>query len=225
MKKLIPLFFIFICMRIFSQEYHFDYSVESQENQTKPNKEKRISTSFYDTRNNVYLQLAKYDNRLRASIYDKDKYLRHSFKVTETKGSVIFEYTHTNDFSKSKNYSFSKNEIIEVNQIDSLHYEVVVFKNKKRTKRRLTAIVSLEKSKFNYLEMYIEHSKTDEMKNKIKQYLDLTSNHYIITNIKLDYSEGYSSEISYKITNVDFLLKLPEKLIIKEYDFFNEFQK
>ncbi len=83
----------------------------------------------------------------------------------------------------------------------------------------------MEKSKFNYLEMYIEHSKTDEMKNKIKQYLDLTSNHYIITNIKLDYSEGYSSEISYKITNVDFLLKLPEKLIIKEYDFFNEFQE
>ncbi|MDQ1161539.1 hypothetical protein QE422_001907 [Chryseobacterium sp. SORGH_AS 447] len=224
MKKLIPLFFILFFIRIFSQEYHFDYSIESQSNQTKPNKEKRISTSFYDSEKNVYLQLTKYDNRLRASIYDKAKHFRHSFKVTETKGSVIFEYTHTNDFSKSKNSSFSKNDIIEVNKIDSLHYEVIAFKNKKKTKRRLRAIVSLEKSKLNYLEIYIEHSKIDEMKNKIKQYLDLTSSNYIVTNIKLDYSDGYSSEISYKITKVDFLLKLPEKLVVKEYNFIGEFQ-
>lgn len=224
MKKLIPLFFILSFVRIFSQEYHFDYLIESKTDQLKPQKEKTISTAFYDSKNNIYLQLTKYENKLRASIYDKDKFLRHVFKVTETKGSVMFQYMHTNDFNKHKNTSFSGNDIIQVNKIDSLHYQVIAFKNRKKTRIRLTALVSLEKSKFNYLEMYIEHSQTDEMKNKIKQHLDLTSNHYLIKNMKLDYSEGYSCEISYKITDVNFLLRLPEKPTIKEYDFFGEFQ-
>ncbi|WP_415328120.1 hypothetical protein [Chryseobacterium sp. MMS23-Vi53] len=223
MKKLIPLFLLFISINLFSQEYHFDYSIESQTNQLEPKKEKTISTSFYDTKDKIHLRLTKYNNKLRATIYENDKHLRHSFKVTESKGSVTFEYTHTNDFSKNKNTSISRNDIIEVNKIDSLQYRVVAFKNKKKTKKRLEGIITLEKSKFNYLEMQLEHSKNDEIREKILKFLDPNSN-YIITNMKLDYSMGYSSETALKIQNVDFSLRVPEKLVIKEYDFFGEFQ-
>lgn len=223
MKKLIPLLLIFTFVHIFSQEYHFDYSIESQTNRIKPNKEKSISTTFYDIQDHIHLHIDKYNDKLRGAINDKNKNLRHFFKITEAKGSVTFEYTHTNDFSKNKNTSISRNDIIEVTKIDSLQYQIVAFKNKKKTKKRLTALITLEKSNFNYMEIYIEHSKTDEMRDKLKKFLDPNSN-YIVKNMQLDYSVGYFANISFKIEKVDFVLRVPEKLNIKDYDFFGEFQ-
>ena len=223
MKKLLPLFLTLIFTTIFSQEYHFDYSIETQTNQIKPNQEKSVSTAFYDSKDRVYLNLIKYNNKLRATIYDRDKHLVHSFKLTESKESVIFEYTHTNDFNADKHKSFSTNDIIEVTKIDSLKYQIVAFKNERKKKKRLTVLITLEKSDFNYLEVYVEHSKTDEMREKLKKFLDPNSN-YIVKNMQLDYPTGYYSDSSLKITNVDFSLKLPKELIIKKYDFFGEFQ-
>jgi len=224
MKKLLPLFLTLIFTTVFSQEYHFDYSIETQTNQIKPDKEKSVSTAFYDSKDRVYLNLTKYNNKLRAAIYDKDKHLRHSFTVTESKGSVVFKYTHTNDFSTDKHKSFSTEDIIEVTKIDSLKYQIIAFKNERKRKKRLTALITLEKSNFNYLEVYLEHSKTDEMGDKLKKFLDPNSN-YIIKNMQLDYSKGYSADILFKIDHVDFSLKLPEKLIIKDFDFLREFQE
>lgn len=223
MKKLALLFLVFTFINIFSQEYHFDYSIESQTNQITSNKEKSISTTFYDSKNNIHLHIDKYNNKLRGVIYDRNKDLRHSFKITETKGFVTFEYTHTNDFSKNKHKDPAKDDILEIKKTDSLQYQIIGYKNEKKTKKRFTAWVTLEKSKFNYLEIGIDHGRSDEMQEKVRELLDPNSN-YIIKRMQVDYSTGYSYNSSLKITNVDFSLKLPEKLTIKDYDFFGEFQ-
>ncbi|MDQ0595158.1 hypothetical protein QFZ37_003527 [Chryseobacterium ginsenosidimutans] len=223
MKKIFLLFLVFTFINLFSQEYHFDYSIESQTTKTKPNKEKSISTSFYDSKNKIHLHIDKYNDKMRAVIYDKDKNLRHSFKVTESKGFVTFQYTHTNDFSKHKNKDIAKDDVLEVKKIDSLQYQIIAFKNEKRNKKRFTALVTLEKSKLNYLEIGVDHAQSDEMEQKVRKFLDLNSN-YILKRMQVDYSTGYSYDSSLKIKNVDFSLKLPEKLIIKEFDFIGEFQ-
>lgn len=223
MKKLTLLFLFFPFVNLFSQEYHFDYSIETHTDRIKPSKEKTITTSFYDSKNKVYLRLVKYNDKLRATIYEEDKHFRHSFKVTESKEAVTFEYTHTNDFSKSRHQNYAKNDILEVNKIDSLKYQINVFKNNKRKKKRAEGWVTLEKSKFNYIEIGMEYYRSNEIVEKIKEFLDPNSN-YIVKNIRLDYSMGYSSDTSLKIHSVDFSLKIPEKLIMKEFDFFREFQ-
>ncbi len=183
-----------------------------------------ISTFFYDSKNKIHLYLTKYNDKLRASIYNKDKNLRHSFKVTETKGTVIFEYTHTNDFSKNKNTSISRNDVIEVNKIDSLHYQIIAFKNGNKKRKRLSAIVTLENSKFNYLNINLEHSKSDEMEKKIREFLDPNTN-YILKNVRIEYPAGSFYDTSLKIQSVDFFLKIPDTLVIKEFVFLGEFQE
>ena len=224
MKKLILLILFFTFINIFSQEYHFDYSIESQTNRIKPSEEKRVSTSFYDSKDNASLSITKYNEKVRAAIYDDDKNLRHSFKVTPDKGSFIFEYTHTNDFNKDKKRHLNNEDILEVNKIDSLQYQIIAFKNEKKTRKRLTLIITLEKSKINYLEVSLEHPKTDEMREKLKKFLDPNSN-YSMKKIHVNYhSTGYVFDELLKIQNVDFSLKVPEKLIIKDFDFFGEFQ-
>ena len=183
-----------------------------------------MSTSFYDSKDNASLSITKYNEKVRAAIYDDDKNLRHSFKVTPDKGSFIFEYTHTNDFNKDKKRHLNNEDILEVNQIDSLQYEIIAFKNEKRTKKRFTVIITLEKSKFNYMDIHVDHVKTKEIEEKIKKFLDPNSN-YSIKKIHVNYhSTGYVFDTLLKIQNVDFSLKVPEKLIIKDFDFFGEFQ-
>ncbi|MFC5871761.1 hypothetical protein ACFP3I_04135 [Chryseobacterium arachidis] len=170
------------------------------------------------------MQIDKYNDKLRGVIYDKDKNLRHSFKVTESKGFVTFEYIHTNDFNKEKHKDVANGDILEVNKIDSLQYQIIGYKNEKRTKKRFSALITLEKSKFNYLVIGIDHGKSDEMREKVKEFLDPNSI-YAVKRIHIDYySTGYSYDSSLKITNVDFSLKLPEKLTIKDFDFLGEFQ-
>ncbi|WP_449386925.1 hypothetical protein [Chryseobacterium lineare] len=224
MKKLILSFLILFFSNIFSQEYHFDYSIESEMNQSKPYKEKSISTSFYDIKDNIHLHIDKYNDKLRGVIYDKNKNLRHSFKVTQSKGFVTFEYTHTNDFSKYKSKNIESNDILEVKKIDSLQYRLIAYKNEKKTKKRYTALVTLEKSKFNYLKLGIDHSGNEKMQNKLEEFLNPNIN-YIIKTMQVDYFTGYFYDSLLKITNVDFSLKLPEKLVIKDYDYFGEFQE
>jgi len=224
MKKLISLFLFFAFVNLFSQEYHFDYSIESQINRIKPNKENTISTSFYDSKNKISLNLTRYNEKLRAIIYDEQKKLRHSFKVTEAKGFVTFEYTHTNDFSKEKKGHRDNEDILEVNQIDSLQYQITAFKNEKKTKKRFTALVTLEHSKFDYLEIHVDHAKCDEMMEKVRKFLN-PNFIYSVKKISLNYhSTGYSYDDLLKIQNVDFSLRVPDKLIIKEFDFLGEFQ-
>ncbi len=223
MKKLLLLFLFFSFINIFSQEYHFDYSIESQTNRIKPDKERSVSTTFYDSKNKIHLRIDKYNDKLRGAIYDENKNLRHSFKVTEGKGLVTFEYTHTNDFNKDKHKNIASGDILEVKKIDSLQYQIIAYKNEKKNKKRFTALVTLEKSEFNYLEIGIDHARTDEIQKKVKAFLDPNSN-YIVKRMQVDYSTGYFYDSLLKITNVDFSLKLPEKLIIKDFDFLGEFQ-
>jgi hypothetical protein len=223
MKKLILLFLFFSFINLFSQEYHFDYSIETQTDKTKPDKEKTISTSFYDSKNKVHLHIDKYNDKMRAVIYDRIKNLRHSFKVTEGKGFVTFEYSHTNDFSKDNHKSIAEDDILEVVKRDSLQYQIVAWKNAKKKRKRFSAIATLEKSKFNYLEIGIDHSGSEEIEEKVRQFLEPNSN-YVVKSLQVDYWTGYSFDSSFKIAKVDFKLKVPEKLIIKDFDFFGEFQ-
>lgn len=224
MKKLLPLFLTFIFTTIFSQEYHFDYSIESQTTQIKPDKEKSVSTAFYDSTNKIHLNIDRFNDQFKGIIYDKNKNLRHVFKVIPSKDFVTFEYMYTNDFSKDKHKDIANGDILEIKKMDSLQYQIIGYKNEKKTKKRFSVLISLEKSTFDYLELGIDHGKTDEMQKNVRAFLDPNSN-YAVKRLQVDYhSTGYSYDSSLKIINVDFSLKLPKELIIKEYNVFGEFQ-
>lgn len=225
MKKLILFFLAFTFNNIFSQQYHFDYFIEKQINKVKPDKERIISNSFYDSNNKFKLTLDTYNEITRGFIFDKNTNLRHCFKVRRDNGSVSFQYVHTNDFSNKKNNKdYSKDDILEIKRIDSLQYSIIVFKNEKRKRKRFTAVVNLEKSDFNNLDIQADYNRCDEIGKEIGKLLDPRFN-YNIKKLQINYSSGYIFETTIsRIQKVDLSLKLPEKLIIKEFDFFGEFQ-
>jgi len=225
MKKLILLFLVFVFINIFSQQYHFDYFIEKQINRIKPEEEKNTSNSFYDSKNKSKLFLNTYNEITRGFIYDKNTNLRHCFKVRRDNGSVAFEYAHTNDFrNKKNNKDDSKDNVLEIKRIDSLQYSIIVFKNEKKKRKRLVVLVNLEKSDFNNLDIEADYNRCDEIGEEISKLLDPNFN-YRIKKLQVNYSSGYIFETTIsRVQKVDLSLKLPEKLIIKEFDFFGEFQ-
>ncbi|KQT18342.1 hypothetical protein ASG31_06335 [Chryseobacterium sp. Leaf404] len=211
MRKIFTLFLCLISVTVFSQTYQFNYQIESHYNGGMSDGES-VYTSFYDSKSKTQLSLRSFSGKLRAVIFDKEKNIRHLFKVTEEKGAVAFEYLNT--IKVDEDFNHIAKDIIEVTKIDSLQYKIVGFVDEKKKKKRFSADVTLEKSKMSYLTVGVDHAKTEEMQEKLQKLLDSDST-YIVKKIKLH----YNTRVSYKIVNdfqvVDFKLSLPEKLNYK----------
>ncbi|EJL68748.1 hypothetical protein [Chryseobacterium populi] len=226
MKKLILLLLCLIFANLFSQEYHFDYFIEEVSNRTKPEKEQWISNSFYDSKNKFILDLVSFNNKTRAYIFEEGKELRHSFKVDQKNNMLSFEYTHSSDFEKRKKINESnKANVFKITKVDSLRYEIIVFKDEKKKKKKFTALVNLEKSDFNYLNIHADYGRCDEIEEKLAELLDPDSK-YIIKKMHLEYSNGYFFDMAVtKIQKTNLILKIPEKLVMREFENWSEFEE
>lgn len=225
MKKNFLLLFCFISIITFSQEYHFDYFIQEHSTRLKPDKHQWVEESFYDSSNQNSLNLRTQNNKIIASIYDSKNDRRHVFKVNKLKDKIIFVYKHSNQYPQQQNKGdYDKENVIKVEKIDSLKYNVTVFKNSKLKKKKISAIVTLEKFEFNYLKYSADYGRTKEINEKIKSFLNPEFN-YIIRNQKTKYhSSGYSfDESTQKIQQVDLTIVVPEKLIYKDFDYWTEF--
>lgn len=225
MYKFFSLSFLLISMIAFSQQYHFDYFIQEQSNRVKPDKQQWVNELFYDSLKQNKLFLRSENNKIIASIYDKKNNRSHVFRVDQLKGTLIFSYKHTNQFSPQKTTKdYDKENVINVERIDSLKFKISVFKNSKLKKKKISAIVQVEKSEFNYLNFHADYSRTEEINEKIKSFLNPKFNYKISSEQKTYHSSGYSFEESIKkIQKTDLSITVPEKIIIKEYNYWSEF--
>src|SRR5690606_20052391 len=91
MKKNLLLLFCFFSVTIFSQEYHFDYIIKERSVMLKPKLQEWMSTSFYDSANEVKLYLSvDQNNKTIATIYQRDKNVKHIFNVTKSADNLLF---------------------------------------------------------------------------------------------------------------------------------------
>ncbi|RKT01646.1 hypothetical protein [Chryseobacterium defluvii] len=223
MRKNLFVLFCFISIICYSQDYHFDYFIVRESTRIKPNKIEWTDHLFYDSKSGVALLLMTHNKKMRAYIYEQSKDRRHSFKVNQKKDLLSFEYTHTNNFGNEKKIRDAyKNDEFKITKVDSLHYEIIVFKDKKMKSKRITIMVGLEKSDFNYLNINADYGRCEEVENELAQLLG--TDKYMIKETHLEYSGGYIFDKSIvKTQKIDLNLKVPEKLVVKEYDHWAEF--
>lgn len=226
MKKNLLFVFCFISSFVFSQEYHFDYFIREKSARVKPDKKEWIRESFYDSVNNKNLTLNTQNNKIIATIYEKENRIRHVFKVNKSKGNLTFVYKYSNYFPEPKTKDYNKENVIKVEKIDSLHFNIIVFKNERLKRKRISAIVEIEKSQFDYVNFSADYSRTDEINEKIKSFLNPKFKYFVSNQQTIYYISGYTLEESVQaIEKTDLNIIVPEKLVLKKYDYWSDFEE
>ncbi len=227
MKKLIPLFFILSFSRIFSQEYHFDYFVKHNNTRTQPERQQWITDSFYDSATRAKLVLHIRNKKITGTIFQKEQNRRHVFDVIRSGDYMSFVYKHTNQFKDNeKNFGDSNEEnVIKAEKIDSANYRITAFKNSRLRHKKISLVVTLEKSDLNYTQIDADYTRTHEMEVKLKELLD-PGFKYVIKRQQIRYSSGYMFDnVLTDIRKVDLTIKIPEKLILKEYSYGSDIEE
>ncbi|MGE6396484.1 hypothetical protein [Chryseobacterium scophthalmum] len=226
MKKNFLLLFCFISSFVFSQEYHFDYFIREQSIRVKPDKQEWISESFYDSVNNKSLVLRTQNNKIIATISEKENRIRHVFKVNKSNGNLTFVYKYSNQFPEQKTKDYDKENVIKVEKIDSLHYNIIVFKNARLKRKKISGIVKIEKSQFDYVNFSADYSRTEEINEKIKSFLNPKFKYIVSSQQTKYYNSGYAFlESTQKIEKTDLSIIVPKKLILKEYNYWSDFEE
>jgi len=219
MRKLIPLFLIFTFINIFSQEYHFDYFIKQKNVRVKPDRQEWITDAFYDSSTKSTLLLHISNKKVIGTIYQKDKNMRHVFKVFQRGDQLNFTYKYSNQFD------VNKANVIKIEKIDSLNYKIVAFKNSHLKKKQLSMVVTLEQSDSDYINLSADYNRTDEMGEMLKELLKPDFK-YIVKRERIEYSSGYLFDnFITDIQKVDLILKIPEKIIFKEYNYWSDFEE
>lgn len=105
-----------------------------------------------------------------------------------------------------------------------MKFNIIVYKNSKLKRKKISAIVTLEKSEFNYINFGADYSRRDEVNEKIKSFLNPNAK-YIIKSQQINYiSSGFSFDKSIQnIQKTDLTIEVPNKLVLKEYTFWSDF--
>ncbi len=225
MKKNLLLLFCFISLFGFSQKYHFDYFIKKQSNLDEPDKQQWIDDSFYDSVHHQSLLITTQNNKTIAIIYETETDRRHVFTVNKLKNTFTFDYKYSNQFPKpDKSVHYNKENVIRVEKTDPLTFNITVFKNSKLKRKKISAMVTLERSELNYINLNADYNRTDEINEKLKSFLEPDSN-YIIKNEQIKYhSSGYTFNKSIQnIQKTDLTIVVPEQVILKEYDYGHDF--
>jgi hypothetical protein len=227
MKKLLPLFLIFAFIQIFSQEYHFDHFVKRKNMRIKPDYQQWIADSFYDSATTSKLVLNVRDKKVTSAIFQRDKNMRHIFSVIQSGDHMSFVYKYTNKFKDNgkKFEDYNNENVIRVEKIDSANYKITAFKNFRLRQKKITLIITLEKSDFKYTNINADYNRINEMEEKLKELLDPDSK-YIIRREQIEYSSGYLFDNSLiDIQKVNLTIKIPEKLILKDYSYVSDIEE
>lgn len=224
MKKNLLLLFCFISMIVFSQEYHFDYFMKEKSEYQIPKNHVWIKEWFYDTKNNVRLNLESENSNIIAVLYSKDYKLKHIFKVKKIGQQVNFLYKHSRKINQERHSEipYKGKEVFEIKKLDSLKYSFVVFKNPKRKKKEIDAVINLDIGEFEYIDFRIDHIITREAEKQLKNLLNQNQK-YIVRSVDYKYNSKYNRSNSFElIQKVDLTVEVSK--VLKEPDHWSDFE-
>lgn len=227
MKKNFLLLFCFISGFVFSQEYHFDYFIKEKSMMTKPQKEEWFNDWFANSVTGHEIFLRNYNNKTIAVIYLRNENLKHVFKVNKFKNNINFFYKHSgkivNDFQQKNAYK--REEVIQIRKIDSLKYNVIVFKNSKLKKKEIDAMVNFEKADFEHINFKVDHVIADSVESELRKLLDPKFK-FIIKKMDYRYNSGVTFTKSIdNIQKINLVLKVPDNIILKQTDYWSDFEE
>lgn len=216
--------FIFTSIISFSHVYHFDYFIKEKTTGTKPKKIEWFDDWFYNTKTGEKLSIKNENNKIIAILYPIDQRIKHIFKVNKIKDQnyFIYKYSRQVNLGDTPARPYKGKEVFDIKQLDSLHYNFVVFKNSQRKKKEIDAIIKLEIGEFDYIDFGIDYIITFDGEIQLKRILN-PEYKYFIKSTEYRYNSKFSTTKSVElIQKVDLILNVPS--ILKEPANWSDFE-
>lgn len=216
MKKNLSILFFFISIFSFSQEISFDYLIEK----TSVSREKYTSFKFFNSKTKQFLSLSRHDQKFIGSLNDMDGKLLHYFYISEKDGkyTAVYSDSYPNDStikthdldSKSANHND-----IEIYKLDELNYKVNISSKNKSKRSGISIDAILEKSEFNFLEIFIDSPKRVSISTILEKEVNKDGCFYKIVKYDVTYRKNNVVSTTNTFKKVDLKLFIPDKLIVK----------
>ncbi|MCY0976697.1 hypothetical protein PGH12_05985 [Chryseobacterium wangxinyae] len=220
-------FLILLCFTstlTLSQEYHFDYFVKEKSTDVKPIENVSVTEKIVNSETGTTIYLWNKNNKITGILYVDNNKLKHVFNVRKLNNQFNFIYKHSSKINQDyqPKTPYVSKQVFQIKKIDSLKYNIVVFKNSKSKKWKINAIVNLEKAEFEDIEFKVDHVISNSIEAELKKLLD--SNFKFITR-KIDYKYSNGKSFSTYIENVQKInLTLVVPKILKEPTHWSDFE-
>ncbi|MFC0425322.1 hypothetical protein [Chryseobacterium scophthalmum] len=224
MKKSILLLFCLISIFKYSQEYQFDYFIREKSEHQLPKKKVWSKEWFYNVKTDTKLNLESYNDKVIAVLYSEDYSLKHVFKVKKVGEQLNFIYKHSRKINQDyyPKIIYNGKEVFDIKKLDSLKYSFVVFKDSKRKKKVIEAVVNLETADFEYLDFRIDHIITREAEKQLKNLLHQNQK-YIVRSVDYKYNSKYNRSNFFElIQKIDLTVEVPK--VLKESTNWSDFE-
>ncbi|UFH31815.1 hypothetical protein LNP04_17895 [Chryseobacterium sp. C-71] len=224
MRNFFLILLCFVSTLVLSQEYHFDYFVKEKSVHLKSVKSEWFNDWFYNSTSDTKIYLENYNNKTIAILYSEDKKLKHIFKVNKLKEQINFVYKHSRRLNESDipTTPYKGKEVFEIKKLDSLKYSFAVFKDSKRKKKEIDAVINLDIGEFEYIDFRIDHIITREAEKHLKNLLNQNQK-YIVRSVDYKYNSKYNRINSFEsIQKVNLTVEVPE--ILKEPNHWSDFE-
>ena len=212
MKKLLTAIFCFIATLLFSQTYHFNYSLESKRFGPEKKDVWDFGSVFFDSKSNTKMSFYYDADQLKAILHDQPREMTHLYNVEAGKENTKFKYLHSNSYSEKSMY-VENPYFIDVEQLGPLLFKVnvYVYNNEKKTKKhkKVSAVITLEKAEFEYFLIKSDFLGATYIKERILAMLPADSKYYI-SKVEEEFSDGSKYTHINTLQTTDITLTIPE---------------
>jgi hypothetical protein len=209
-KKLLTTFLLLYSLAMFSQTYHLSYSVENKRMASSDVTEWNWGKTFFDVKNDAFMSFVD-DGTLKGILFDNKKRMSHVFFITEGKDFTKFKYSHSNKYSEEK-YAEENPYFIDIKKLDekSFQVEVYIYTNRKKTekKKKVSAVVSVKKSDFEYFVIREDFFPSEYIKTKILEMLPKESK-YLIDQVVVEFVGSTPHTLINEVQPIDITLEVP----------------
>lgn len=227
MKNFFVILLFFTSIFTFSQVYHFDVFIKEKRERLERDRANWKYEGLFDSKNGFEVFFKTKNKKILAVFNDKDKNLRHIFRVTKAEDKYNFFYKHSSRISEpsSEYKNLNKENVIIAKKVDSVKYKIFIYDNLSLEKINEEILITLAKSDFNYLSINTEYNRSDDIEEELKKNLP-TNSKFVIKTIEYFNAKGkVYYKTNYEIdVKIDFVLNVPGKLTFKQTDYWSDFE-
>lgn len=224
MRNFFLILLCFISTLTLSQEYHFDYFVKEKSTHTKPIENVLLTERLVNSKTGTTIYLWNKNNKITAILYTDDNKLKHVFNVKKIKDQINFIYKHSTKINQDyqPKAPYVSKQVFKIKKIDSLKYNIVVFKNSKLKKWKINAVVNFEKAEFEDIEFKVDHVISNSIEAGLRKILDPNFK-FITRKVDYKYSDGksFSTHIE-NVQKINLTLVIPK--VLKEPSHWSDFE-
>lgn len=196
---------MFASILTFSQEFHFDYKLKYA---TNAKNKKSTYEHYVDSKTGNTCKISNSNSEYYGIVNSENDKVQYVLKIfKDDVNDDIYYKIGQNKITAHPKKEYDGKEIVKINKIDPLNFQVCIYKNSKLKTKVLEAIVSFAESEINDIIFPVDHILSDKIVEEITNQLPSNSK-FITKNITYSYSNSNKFSKSTVLEKTDFLVRI-----------------